>query len=362
MDTTRLTSPPLRPPTRSRAPWFLAGGASGLAALAATWWTIQPSANHFAEEDALLRTWFSGGQTAAIMLALGLLGTVLAAAALRLPATRRRLAAPAALVASASLGLLGMGALMSTGYLVAATLPVAGLIVLVQVVRRGGAPAGAVLIGAGALAALGLGSGVVTGEAVSGIAHLMPRLVAELPEVAGHYVVVALLATWVVVTLGSADRAAAWTARHRRTLTLLAALGPVPYALTRLTWLTPWPLLAPDDLTAGTRLWGLMLAASAWVGVVLTIGLIRPWGEVFPRWVPTVGGRSVPMWFVAVPGGLVAAVVTAAAIPFLVIGFREGFVGVAAYALIMPFWAWGPLLGLAVWGHVLHRRRGVTTW
>lgn len=356
MDTTRLTSPPLRPPTRSRTPWLLAGGASGLATLAAAWWTIQPSANHYAAEDALLRTWFSGGQTAAIMLALGLLGTVLAAAALRLPATRHRLATPAALIAAASLGLLGMEALMATGYLVAATLPLVAVLVLVQVVRRGGAPAGAVLLGAGALAAVGFGSGVLTEEAVSGVAHLMPRLVAELPEVTGHYIVIALLATWVTVTLDSADRAAAWTVHHRRTLTVLAALGPVPYAVTRLTWLTPWPFLAPGDLPAEMRLWGLMLAAGAWVGVVLTIGLIRPWGEAFPGWLPAVGGRPVPVWFAAVPGGLVAAVVTAAAIPFLIIGFGEGFAGMAAYSLLMPFWAWGPLLGLAVWGYVLHRR------
>lgn len=26
---------------------------------------------------------------------------------------------------------------------------------------------------------------------------------------------------------------------------VLAALGPLPYALVRLTWLTPWPLLGP---------------------------------------------------------------------------------------------------------------------
>lgn len=30
---------------------------------------------------------------------------------------------------------------------------------------------------------------------------------------------------------------------------------------------------------------------------LLTLGLIRPWGEVFPRWIPGVGGRRVPIAF-----------------------------------------------------------------
>ncbi|WP_051325312.1 hypothetical protein [Glycomyces tenuis] len=35
---------------------------------------------------------------------------------------------------------------------------------------------------------------------------------------------------------------------------------------------------------------------------LLTIGLIRPWGEVFPRWIPGLGGRRVP-----ITGAVVAA-------------------------------------------------------
>lgn len=141
-------------------------------------------------------------------------------------------------------------------------------------------------------------------------------------------------------------------------ITVLAALGPLPYALVRLTWLTPWPALAPtDDLPPETRLWGMLLSVGAWAGIVLTIGLVRPWGEVFPRWVPFAGGRPVPVWFAAVPGGFVATVLTAAAVPFALSGL-DAWLGPVDVLVILPFWYWGPMLGLATWGYVLHRSAG----
>ena len=92
--------------------------------------------------------------------------------------------------------------------------------------------------------------------------------------------------------------------RHRIALTLmLAAAGPLPYGLIRATWLTPWPLMGPsgEALPAETRIWGLLLGGGALLGVVLTIGLIRPWGVRFPRWMPRLAGRPVPVAAAAVP-------------------------------------------------------------
>src|SRR5690606_11579081 len=40
---------------------------------------------------------------------------------------------------------------------------------------------------------------------------------------------------------------------------------------------------------------------------LLSFGLIRPWGEVFPRWMPLIGGRAVPT-------GLAATLATAGAV------------------------------------------------
>jgi hypothetical protein len=149
--------------------------------------------------------------------------------------------------------------------------------------------------------------------------------------------------------------------RHRRGLTVVAALGPVPYALARATWLTPWPQFGGpvETLTPEIRLWGLLLGGAAALGAVLTVGLIRPWGEVFPGWMPGLAGRSVPIRAAAIPGGIVAALVTLAAVPMLA-AMLSGDLAVGdkvLSVLLFPFSIWGPALALAVWGYVAHRKR-----
>jgi hypothetical protein len=37
------------------------------------------------------------------------------------------------------------------------------------------------------------------------------------------------------------------------------------------------------------------LSVVSFGAALLTIGLVRPWGEVVPRWIPLVGGRTVPV-------------------------------------------------------------------
>ncbi|TQL49473.1 hypothetical protein FB467_0546 [Ornithinicoccus hortensis] len=65
----------------------------------------------------------------------------------------------------------------------------------------------------------------------------------------------------------------------------------------------------------------------------------------------------MPVWFAAVPGSVVAAALIVSAGPMLV-SFRTETVGeVLVSAVVFPFWVWGPALGLAVWGYVLHRRQ-----
>ncbi|MFD8934192.1 hypothetical protein ACFV0R_02875 [Streptomyces sp. NPDC059578] len=43
------------------------------------------------------------------------------------------------------------------------------------------------------------------------------------------------------------------------------------------------------------------------VGVFLLWGLVRPWGQVFPRWTPALRGRRVPRWLPLTPALLGAA-------------------------------------------------------
>jgi hypothetical protein len=296
-------------------------------------------------------------------------------------ATRGRRLGAAALAATGAIEAVVFGLLLQTtqalvlaGYLLAFALPFVLGVVVVGMVRRhrvirwpvlalaivavaGGVAAG--LLRSDALGTLldGLATGV--GRAWPGLLLAMTGLAAAL---AWALVTVSLLGT---STTGR--RLTATVVRHRTVITVLAALGPVPYGLVRMTWLTPWPLFVPatEALPPSTRLWGLLLGGAALLGGVLTIGLIRPWGERFPRWVPGAAGRPVPIAVAAVPGGLVAAVVTSAALPMIMLLSVEpteaGPGGMTATErllalLLFPCWIWGPLLGLAVWGYVGHRR------
>lgn len=101
-----------------------------------------------------------------------------------------------------------------------------------------------------------------------------------------------------------------------------------------------------------------MFALACTVGVVLTLGLISRWGEVFPRWVPVLSGRAVPVMLAVVPGTLVAAVITISAPGMLLGPIESGEVREVAFMLFFfPFPVWGPLLGAAVFAYWLRRTR-----
>ncbi len=315
--------------------------------------------------------------TAAGALALGAagLGAVVAIA------TRGRRLGAAALAATGAIEAVVFGLLLQTtqalvlaGYLLAFALPFVLGVVVVGMVRRYRVIRWPVLALAIVAVAGGVAAGLLRSDALgtlldglaTGVGRAWPGLLLAMTGLA------AALA-WALVTvslLGASTtgrRLTATVVRHRTVITVLAALGPVPYGLVRMTWLTPWPLFVPatEALPPSTRLWGLLLGGAALLGGVLTIGLIRPWGERFPRWVPGAAGRPVPIAVAAVPGGLVAAVVTSAALPMIMLLSVEpteaGPGGMTATErllalLLFPCWIWGPLLGLAVWGYVGHRR------
>ena len=74
---------------------------------------------------------------------------------------------------------------------------------------------------------------------------------------------------------------------------------------------------------------------------------MRPWGETFPRWFPVLAGRPVPVAAAVVPGGLVAGLVTAAAVPMLRLALLPaagepndglGLWERVGFTLVFPFW------------------------
>ncbi len=319
---------------------------------------------------------------ALVLGAAGLLGAV--AAGWRLLVGRRdRTSRPVLgvgvlLVATFGLAFQSAGSISLAGYLLALALPVALLVLVIQACRHYRRLRLPLIAVAAGLITLGVWSGSLTGsslarlgtEIAGGFATAAPRLAVTL-------VVTAAAVAWFAVVLAELRGSAGWSrlgaavARHRTVFTVIAALGPLPYAIARLTWLTPWPQFSPPaaDLPPEIRLWGLLLGGAALLGSVLTIGLIRPWGEHFPRWMPGLAGRPVPVAAAAGPGGVVAAVVCVSAIPMLLqLTLTDGGEGLGIdqlgerllTMLVLPLWLWGPMLALAVWGYVTHRRQTET--
>lgn len=97
---------------------------------------------------------------------------------------------------------------------------------------------------------------------------------------------------------------------------------------------------------------------------LLSLGLVRPWGEVVPRWVPRLGGRRIPPSVVVVPAAMGGVLLTALwvwAVAGLFTGRLDGFVGGIGWrallvACYLPALLWGPLL-LSVTRAYHHRRR-----
>lgn len=102
---------------------------------------------------------------------------------------------------------------------------------------------------------------------------------------------------------------------------------------------------------------------------LLTLGLVRPWGEVVPRRVPWLRGRRIPIPVVVVPAALGATLITmlcAYAALNQVFGFVEplndngdsgptgGPAAWALWAAYAPLIAWGPLVAVLT---VAYRRR-----
>lgn len=87
------------------------------------------------------------------------------------------------------------------------------------------------------------------------------------------------------------------------------------------------PCVDADTTPLGEKIYLVAGLPSVQLGLaLLTIGLIRPWGEVLPRWLPFVGGRGVPVRFA------VGAATT----------------GVVLLLILWTFWAF-PQLADALW-------------
>lgn len=340
-----------------------------LAALAiGVLWFAVPASYPFGAADAVTVsvTHLIGRDLAAgLMLASGALGLALAF-------TARPALAGGGAAAQAALYLLVMSdasLMASIGY---ALIPVVvgGALILtaVGVARRH--PVGYAAAAALAALTIALATGLLDGGVVGRYLQSVAKGFGEFGiRIAWSWAMAAIGGVWAWLAYTSLvrGRPATGDPRWARTVTILAALGAVPYALVRLSWLTPWPLGGLDPVTGrielvmqstaavdapSARLQGVMIGLSAILALVLTLGLISRWGERFPRWVPLVGDRDVPVKLAVVPGMIGAGVLCIAA-PGLVVRAVESGYPIDAFLtlLIFPAPLWGPLLAAAVYAY-----------
>jgi hypothetical protein len=148
-------------------------------------------------------------------------------------------------------------------------------------------------------------------------------------------------------------------ARWGKPAVAIAVLVPVVYAVTRLAWALGYPLgITADFFRQGveTGLWlrGAALATLALAGAALTLGLTQRWSEVFPSWMPIIGGKPVPRTLVIVPAAIVSIIVTTAGLMFV----RHAIAGDFTLGTHAVTWTenWGalwPELLWPIWGVAL---------
>lgn len=99
---------------------------------------------------------------------------------------------------------------------------------------------------------------------------------------------------------------------------------------------------------------------------LLTLGLVRRWGEVTPQWIPLVGGRRVPPLAAIIPAGtgalalmlLWASVFSSAGEIFDEYGLH-GAARTIVLACYLPMLLWGPLLAAVTVSFARRRLWGV---
>lgn len=331
----------------------------------AFWWLLDPATYPLHQSDApvSLLGYLEPRAGAAVCLGFGLVGTVVAA---RLLHSGQR-AAPAGVIAA--------GAAASLFFtVVAPDIQLLSVLGYAMALLGGPVIVGLLVVGARrhranlvvlALIGTAVGVGVATGEIGAPTVEMLGQVRDGFIRVGTRPIVVAFLAAGGLV-LGAATLAAIRVqtgrasrellARWGRVATFVAALGPVPYGLLRLTWATPWPQgLGPGNeqiLEGGIRVFGICLGLSALCGSWLTLGLISRWGEVWPSWLPGLRGRPVPVAAAVVPAGIVAVALCAAAVSLVVMAARDGG---PELLLFIPAPVWGPALMLATYAY--YRRR-----
>lgn len=222
---------------------------------------------------------------------------------------------------------------------------VLGTLLGVAVVRYGLRPALRVLLwvacGLAGITAFSLLMDVITlmlGQGVDSLASAANKALAAVGAV-----LLAATARSDRLPAGTALRAPSAAPRFVQLAAWAGTLAFVPYAAMKLVWasggtfagITGEEMLAVSERNGASGIfltlesWGLdPTALLAVLGVFLLWGLVRPWGQVFPRWTLFLHGRRVPRWLPLAPALLGAATLA----PYGVVGV--GYLALAAAGVV----------------------------
>jgi hypothetical protein len=146
----------------------------------------------------------------------------------------------------------------------------------------------------------------------------------------------------------------------------LAALVVLPSGLWRIALVVGYPAgytesgFGPFE-TFGAKVWMLTLSVLCELVALLTIGLVRPWSEVVPRWIPLIGGRRVRFMAAVVPAALGAAGLTLiwANVPWWWTYPHENMTptgNLVVGILYQPLFLWGPLTAAVTFSYYRRHR------
>ncbi|MEU6786088.1 hypothetical protein ABZ912_43445 [Nonomuraea angiospora] len=96
---------------------------------------------------------------------------------------------------------------------------------------------------------------------------------------------------------------------------------------------------------------------------LLSIGLVRGWGEVVPNWIPVIGGRCVPTMAAVVPAVIGGLLMTAISVWMVLAwvgvfdrtAYENGWWQALAMVCITPIALWGPIVLALAYAYHLRR-------
>lgn len=194
-------------------------------------------------------------------------------------------------------------------------------------------------------------------------------LLNQAASILGGFLVAGTVLAWQRRTRAPGAADPAWTspaaaARWGRWAVALAMAIPLGYAVTRYAWLVGYPLGVTgefvDELHADGAAWaGAWLASFAVIGALLTLGLVQRWGERFPRWLPGLAGRRVPVKLAVAPASVVSVLVTTGGLGLASDPQMYRLLGDGGPWALLPqlLWpVWGAALAAATLAYYLRRR------